>query len=60
MSSIKLSKAKNLWDVAIADAEDDIRKLETAISVFEEHKRSGEPWPGAQSDVQVSVEQHSV
>jgi len=46
MSREKLSKAKIGWDGAIADAKAAIERLKTAISVFEENKANGEPWPG--------------
>jgi hypothetical protein len=48
MSSAKLSKAKNRWDGVIADARKRIQKLQTVISVCEENKKKGEPWPGSQ------------
>lgn len=60
MSRIKLSNAQAGWDSAITDARKDIKRLEIAISVFEENKRNGEPWPGTQSESQTSDPCHSV
>ena len=47
MSIEKLSKRQTSWDTMIVDAKKRIRKLETVISVCEENKRKGEPWPGS-------------
>ena len=40
--------AENLasWDDAIKKAKGKIARLRTAVRVFEEHKKHGEPWPG--------------
>jgi len=48
MSSAKLSTPQQSWDAMIADAKKRIQKLHTAISVCEENKKKGEPWPGSQ------------
>lgn len=60
MSRTKMARTQGGWDAAIEDAREDIKKLETAISVFEENKLKGEPWPGAQSNGQSSEPCHSV
>jgi hypothetical protein len=50
MSSQKENIASSGWDAAISDAQKRIKKLETAISVCEEKKANGEPWPGSLPD----------
>lgn len=42
----KSKKEKTGWDKAIADAKERIKKLELSISVFQERKNAGDPWPG--------------
>lgn len=46
MSSTKLSKCIKDWEGMIQDAKARILKLQTVISVCEENKKKGEPWPG--------------
>jgi hypothetical protein len=61
MSSIKLSKKKMGWDAAIEDVRKRIEKLRTALAIFEEKKKAGEPWPEAEQLNAHSIEQqHSV
>jgi hypothetical protein len=48
VSSKKLSKRQENWDTMITDAERRIQKLKTVISVCEENKKTGEPWPGSE------------
>ncbi len=49
MSREKLSNRQTSWDSMIADAKERIRKLQTVISVCDENKKKGEPWPGSGS-----------
>jgi hypothetical protein len=42
----KTSSKKSGWDKAIADAKERIRKLKSAIEVYEVRRDTGEPWPG--------------
>jgi hypothetical protein len=59
--STKKSKIQTTgWDAAIADAKLNIKRLQVAISVFEENKAKGDPWPGSQVDNQTTKSCHSV
>jgi hypothetical protein len=44
------------WDDAIADAKRRLKEIEFALKVFEQGKKSGEPWPG-EGNVDVAVNQ---
>ncbi len=51
------------WDAAIADAKKKIEKLETVISICEEKKAKGDPWPGTVTKLQsagVAITRHTV
>jgi hypothetical protein len=39
------------WDRAIADAKEQIRRLEISISIFQEHRDAGEPWPESATQI---------
>jgi hypothetical protein len=47
VSSTKLSKRQSGWAAAIRDAEKNIEKLRTVISICKEKMERGEPWPGS-------------
>jgi hypothetical protein len=40
------NKSPQGWDIAIAKAQMKIDELKRAVSIFEDQKRRGEPWPG--------------
>jgi hypothetical protein len=44
--SKNISKDKRFWDQAIKDAKQRIKDLQMSISVYEDRKRAGDPWPG--------------
>lgn len=44
-SSSKGIKKIASWDDAITDAKQRLKEIQFALSVFEERKRNGEPWP---------------
>lgn len=43
------------WDQAIADVRKRIKELQFTLSVFEQRKNAGEPWPGAESQAQAVI-----
>jgi hypothetical protein len=50
-SRVPLTKMEQMgWDAAIADAKRRIERLKVVISVCEEKKAEGEPWPGDQQE----------
>jgi hypothetical protein len=46
MSIVKYTKTSTGWDRAIADAKKHIERLRMVITVCQEKKAAGEPWPG--------------
>jgi hypothetical protein len=42
----KKNKSPSGWDLAITRAQAKIEELKRAVSIFEDQKRRGEPWPG--------------